>query len=876
MAIQYSIQKMVSDGTLSTIALGIQYLQRNDIYIRIAGEDTPQSGAHSGYTWSFLDNTTLKILPVVPNGVEVVVYRRTDVDAMYNIYSQNAQFDEATIDENNQQLLYIAQEYLEQGIPGAGVDTIEYVRDDGSYTHYRIKRTDGSYSDEFTVPSAGNAARVIAREAIRRSYANAGYNLVSGSFQAGFVLVNTNDVALDEVTGKAFSGAAGTYPAGTNTSGFTDRSNTLHRVFRTIADLRASTDLTVDSVVTWHGYYVANDGGGNTGVVRAGTPPYPADGGSIFVISPSLYIEADMRWPTIRQFGGGTDGDTGITPAKNLAAMNAILAYATKTGKRVYAGTVKTMSVSAGVKVTLDGALDFFGTKSFKLKWSSNADHLVEIMTPAGVSKSGLSLYRLNTDGGRYGVYARAGKFGDNLLNVIDDISITYCKAQNSYLAGHYVYHGQNVDVSRNFYHKCGDNGPYVVFSRFAQCTNNLIHNCRGSAGVVMGYSDTVVAKGLLAANNIIWNDADSANVPTASASTTLGGVWMGHCDGGIVCNNEIYNHTKALSVPIKSGIWIDENSIRNVKVFGNHITNMSEHNIVVGITANSKVYDVEITNNTTTGGRDGVRVYRGGDVHVKGNNISFTTQRGVTIAAGVKNAEVVGNKFKCCCQQETFNTFYVIENLADRAITMRNEIDDTFARINLVDPSGTVTVKVDPANTNIDVFVSGVLTNSLTVVRGTTLWSDVHAAIIAIPQLSGSTFTGNPDQEVVSIKRTGGSTESWAVEEPADGYILSFSPPLGYIKQTGGVCRDNKLLSNYLSCKVTAGNMYDGQKCNALTNVVDRDTNNWGGGRSFIGTARPTTGYYRQGDTVSSKLDGGSFSERCTVSGYPGTWVAA
>ena len=714
-------------------------------------------------------------------------------------------------------------------------------------------------------------------EALRRSYAEAGYNVV-GTFHAGFTYVNANDVGIDEATGKGFTGPAGTVAAGTNpvSGGFVDVSGTLDTTFPSVAAMLAAKNLAVGRVVRWLGYYSAMDDGGNTGIVKAGTPPFSADGGSIFVISPLLYIEADMRWPTIRQFGGGTDGDTGVTPAKNLAAMNTILAYATRTGKRVYSGTVKTMSVSAGVKVTLDGSLDFFGTKSFKLKWSSNVDHLVEIMTPSGVSKSGVALYRLNTDGGRYGVYVRAGKFGDNLLNVVDDISITYCKAQNSYLAGHNVYHGQNVDVSRNFYHKCGDNGAYVVFSRFAQCTNNIVHNCRGSAGVVMGYCDTVIAKGLLAANNIIWNDADSANVPTASASTTLGGVWMGHCDGGIVCNNEIYNDTQTLSVPIKSGIWIDENSIRNVKVFGNHMTNMKEHNVVVGITANSKVYDVEISNNTTTGGRDGVRVYRGGDVRVNDNNIAFTIQRGVTIAAGVKNAEVIGNKMKCCCQQDTFNPFYVIDNAADRPVTMRNEIDDTFCRINLVDPSGTVTVKVDPANTNVDVFVSGVLANSLTVVRGTTLWSDLHTAIIAIPQLSGSTFTGNPDQEIVSIKRTGGATESWAVEEQANGYILSFSPPLGYIKQTGGVCLGNKLLSNYLSCRVAAGNMYDGQKCNAITNVVDRDTNNWGGGRSFIGSARPTSGYYRQGDTVSSKLDGGSFSERCTVSGYPGTWITA
>ena len=205
MATEYSIQKMVSDGTLSTIALGIQYLQRNDIYIRIAGEETPQSGAPSGYTWSFVDNTTLKILPVVPSGVEVVVYRRTDVDSMYNVYSQNAQFDESTIDENNQQLLYIAQEYLEQGIPGAGVDTLEFVRDGGINTYYRIKRTDGSYSDEFAVPSAGSATKILAREALRRSYAEAGYNLVNGSFEVGGTLVNANNAMLHEASGTVYA-----------------------------------------------------------------------------------------------------------------------------------------------------------------------------------------------------------------------------------------------------------------------------------------------------------------------------------------------------------------------------------------------------------------------------------------------------------------------------------------------------------------------------------------------------------------------------------------------------------------------------------------------------------------------------------------------
>lgn len=42
-------------------------------------------------------------------------------------------------------------------------------------------------------------------EALRRSYAEAGYNLVAGSFEAGGTLVNANDVLLQERTGAAYS-----------------------------------------------------------------------------------------------------------------------------------------------------------------------------------------------------------------------------------------------------------------------------------------------------------------------------------------------------------------------------------------------------------------------------------------------------------------------------------------------------------------------------------------------------------------------------------------------------------------------------------------------------------------------------------------------
>lgn len=70
------------------------------------------------------------------------------------------------------------------------------------------------------------ALRPSVIEALRRSYAEAGYKLVNGSFEAGGTLVNANDVLLQESTGKAFSGPVGTVVAGTNpaSGGFVDRS----------------------------------------------------------------------------------------------------------------------------------------------------------------------------------------------------------------------------------------------------------------------------------------------------------------------------------------------------------------------------------------------------------------------------------------------------------------------------------------------------------------------------------------------------------------------------------------------------------------------------------------------------------------------------
>ena len=342
MTTEYSIQKMVSDGTLSTIALGIQYLQRNDVYLRIAGVETPQSGATSGYTWSFLDNNTIRVLPIVPTGVEVVVYRRTDLDEMYNIYSQNAQFDESTIDENNQQLLYIAQEYFEQGVPAQLISGVEYAREDTVNMYYRLKLSDGSYTAEFAVPKGGAAGF----EALRRSYADAGLTLVDGSFETGGTLSSTTDVLLLNVTAKAYAWtgafpkvvAPGTDPT-LSGSGYVPRTGVVLRselsgdsgpslvgVCQDVTALRALTGLTVGRKVQLLGYYsdTPNIGGG-TLLVTSDTSSAD-NGGTVFVTADGIRLKRERK-ARLKASDFGVRGDwNGTTGTDNRSRIEVMIA----------------------------------------------------------------------------------------------------------------------------------------------------------------------------------------------------------------------------------------------------------------------------------------------------------------------------------------------------------------------------------------------------------------------------------------------------------------------------------------------------------------------------------------------------------------------
>lgn len=169
----YSLMRIISDGTLSTIVLTFPFFDKSHVVVSVGPAELPGGG----YTWAWLNSNTIKITPAVTAGVEVVVRRRTPYGDMLNIYDAGAVFDEFTMDENFRQLLFSFQEALESNkstdvyndlnIHGYRVTNIGNAvtgRDALPYAQYQAD-TQGAYQQRLAAESAATTATTKAAEA---------------------------------------------------------------------------------------------------------------------------------------------------------------------------------------------------------------------------------------------------------------------------------------------------------------------------------------------------------------------------------------------------------------------------------------------------------------------------------------------------------------------------------------------------------------------------------------------------------------------------------------------------------------------------------------------------------------------------------------
>lgn len=105
----YSTQRATSDGTLAYMDLSIGYIKRADISVYYDG--LPADPA----TWAWAGTTDKRInfTPNVPNGVEVLLVRKTQINGIIHVFSLGAKFNNSTMDQDFTQLLYLNQEAVE-------------------------------------------------------------------------------------------------------------------------------------------------------------------------------------------------------------------------------------------------------------------------------------------------------------------------------------------------------------------------------------------------------------------------------------------------------------------------------------------------------------------------------------------------------------------------------------------------------------------------------------------------------------------------------------------------------------------------------------------------------------------------------------------
>lgn len=412
---------------------------------------------------------------------------------------------------------------------------------------------------------------------------------------------------------------------------------------------------------------------------------------------PSTVAAKLARYVDVRDFG--VKGDGTDETAKLQAAFDSGLAI------DLLGLTIK----HAGIVVTSPGGLRWRGNGA-TLHYTG-AGTGVRITSAAATDISGVDIEGVTFKYGQCQLWIQ----GDAASKAkIADIRLERCgfagEPASALNAGLTVLYCERIEVSGCAFRDCTDNGPYVAFSRRVNLHHNFIHNCRGSGGITVGYSDTIIgwmAEDIVVDSNIVFND------DSAAAGAYIAGIDVVFASGVRVSNNVIANRqaSKTVTTSIKSGITVEEWQCSDIVISNNTIVSPLENLLRIGTNPNSELRRLRVTDNYGyDSGLAGLRI----DACVEGlevsrNTIDTTGQEAIWIGPRcTADSKVHANVLRHpACQLAFANTAAIkIEGL--NCTVTDNTIDSGHVSINVTSSVAAPGVSVDPATTTITLY-SGV-----------------------------------------------------------------------------------------------------------------------------------------------------------------------
>lgn len=381
----------------------------------------------------------------------------------------------------------------------------------------------------------------------------------------------------------------------------------------------------------------------------------------------------------------------------------------------------------------------------------------------------------------------------------IKDVTVSNCSFYKTKSGALWIDHCKSVLVSNNIVCEGGDNGIYCPYCEDVSILGNIVYNCYGSGGIVVGYRDSEYKEGFLGGRNILVSSNNIfANYQEAGSQNQYG-IDVVMAENVTVSNNTIYTNPNSLR-KIGNGIAIEEWTCKNINVINNVINNIREFSIGLAHATSPDslcVSNINISGNIINGANYGIKLNKNSiDVLIKNNDIRNIEKSGVYIGNTCCSVDITNNKLTDCGLQSTWTEPAILNNGKDIRIENNSFYDTQFGGILTYTGDGTAKYKID-ANSNLILLVndSEIFNEQIKDIT----WDKLRTKITANDGFSFELINSSENITIKKLRRTGPRRNDTVLTLNVNSSYITTPEACWYIQENGEntIIKNNSIVTN-------------------------------------------------------------------------------